>query len=90
MEVIAAELGHVHEAVDVEAVERDEDAEARDAADRAVEALADLVLHEIALEPVLDIAGRVVGAALGERAMHAELAPRDARRACIRGLPARP
>src|SRR6185436_6100818 len=58
MEIVAAELRHVHEAVDVEAIERDEDAEARHAADRAVEALADLVLHEIALEPVLDVAGR--------------------------------
>jgi hypothetical protein len=38
MEVVASKLGHVHEAVDVEAVESDEDAEARDAADRAVEA----------------------------------------------------
>ena len=42
-EIVPRQLGHVHEAVDVEAVQRDEDAEARDAADRAVEVLADLV-----------------------------------------------
>ena len=78
VEVVAAELGDVDEAVDVEVVERDEDAEARHAADRAVEALADLVLHEVALEPVLDVARRVVGAPLGERAVHAELGPRRA------------
>src|SRR5262245_2722184 len=51
MEVIATELGHVHEAVDREVVERDEDAEARYAADRPGECIADLVLHEVALEP---------------------------------------
>src|SRR5436190_5322684 len=33
MEVVAAELGHVHESVDVEVVQRDEDAEARHATD---------------------------------------------------------
>ncbi len=37
--------------------------------------LADLVLHVVALEPVLDVARRLVGAALGQRAMHAELGP---------------
>ena len=87
VEIVAAELGDVHEAVDVEAVERHEQAEARDAADRAGERLADLVLHEVALEPVLDVARRVVGAPLGQRAVHAELAPTTRPPACS-ALPA--
>src|SRR5262245_9442437 len=75
MEVVATELGHVHEAVDREIVERDEDPEACHAADRAGERLADLVLHEVALEPRLDVARRVVGAPFGERTMLAQLGP---------------
>jgi hypothetical protein len=75
MEIVAAELGDVDQAVDVETIQRDEDSEIRDSADRTVERLADLVLHEIALEPVLDVARRVVGATFGERAVHAELGP---------------
>ena len=75
MEVIASELGDVDEAVDIEIVERHEDTEARDAADRSAERLSDLVLHEVALEPILDIARRFVRAPLGERAVFAELGP---------------
>ena len=75
MEIVAAELGDVDEAVDVEAIERHEQAEARDAADRAVEILAYLVLHEVALEPVGDVARGLVGAALGHRRVDAQLLP---------------
>src|SRR6185312_3154293 len=74
-EVVAAELVDMHEPVDVEAVESDEEAEARDTADRAVERLTDAVAHEVALEPRLDVARRVVGAALGLGRVLAELAP---------------
>src|SRR6266550_230165 len=80
VKVIVAELGDVHQPVDVEAVERDEQSEMRDTAHRAGENFSDLVLHEIALEPVLDISRRIVGAALGERAMHSQLGPRRAGR----------
>jgi len=66
VKVIVAELGDVHQPVDVEAVERDEQSEMRDTAHRAGENFSDLVLHEIALEPVLDISRCIVGAALGE------------------------
>src|SRR2546421_3936103 len=66
VKVIVAELGDVHQPVHVEAVERDEQSEMRDTAHRAGENFSDLVLHEIALEPVLDISRCIVGAALGE------------------------
>ena len=84
MEVVVAELGNVHQAVDVETVERDEQTEVRDAADRAVECFADAILHVVALEPVLDVAGRVVRAPLGQRAVHAELRPCRAARLIAR------
>ena len=90
VEVVAAELGDVHEPVDGEAVERHEQAEARDAADGAVELLADPVLHVVALEPVVDVARRFVGAALGHRRVHAELLPTSCPPACSACRPAPP
>ena len=84
VEVVAPELGYVDEPVDVELVERDENAEARHAADRSAEGLADLVLHEVALQPVLDVARCLVGAALGLRAMRAELGPGRSGRPVLR------
>src|SRR6185503_7569030 len=65
VEVVAAELGDVHQALDVETVERHEQAEPGHRGDRAVELLADAVLHVVGLEPGVDLARRVVGAALG-------------------------
>src|SRR5437660_5243030 len=76
MKIIAPELGDVHEPIDVEPVERHEYAEARHTADRAGEILADFVLHVVALEPLQDVTRRIVGAALGHRAMRAECFPR--------------
>src|SRR5204862_7524111 len=65
LEVIAAELRDVHQAVDKVIVERHEQAEGHDAGDGAGEGLADVLSHVIALEPALDVAARVVGAPLG-------------------------
>ena len=69
--VLAAELGDVHQAFDVQAVERDEQAEARDRADRAAELLAEVLAHVAALEPGLDVARGLVGAALVGAAVRA-------------------
>ena len=79
-EIVARQVGDVDQAVDVEAVEGHEYAEARDPGDRAVEGLAHLVLHVPALEPRLDVARRVVGATLAKRAVHAQIGPVRARR----------
>ena len=79
VEIVATEFGDVHQAIDVEAVERHEEAETRHAADRAVEVLADLVLHEVALEPVDDVARCVIGAALGHRRVRTQLVPGHSR-----------
>ena len=70
-EVLAAELGDVHQALDVQAVERDEEAEAGDRADRAAVLLAEVLAHVAALEPGLDVARGLVGAALVGAAMRA-------------------
>src|SRR5258706_7397437 len=75
LEVIAAELGDVHQPVDEVIVERDEQAEGHDAGDRAREALADVLAHVIALEPALDVAARVIGAPFGLRAVAPERLP---------------
>ena len=70
-EVLAAELGDVHQALDVEAVEGDEQAEAGDRADRAAVLLAEVLAHVAALEPGLDVARGLVGTALVGAAMRA-------------------
>ena len=75
LEVVAAELGDVHQAVDEVVVERDEKAERHDAGDAAREGAADVVAHVVALEPVLDVAARVVGAPLGLGAVAAQRFP---------------
>jgi hypothetical protein len=70
--VVLAEVGDVHEAVDVELVEGHEEAEVRDAGNGAVELVAHVVLHVVALEPGLDVARRLVGAPLRFRAVDAD------------------
>ena len=77
VEVIAAQLGHMHESVDIQAIECDEKAEMSDAANRARKDFPDAILHEIALEPVFHIASRIVGTSFGHRAMHPKLRPRS-------------
>ena len=72
VEVVLAEFGDVNQAFDEDVVDRDEHAEAGHRADGAVVFVADAVLHEIGLQPGVDIAGGVVGAALGHRAVGAD------------------
>jgi hypothetical protein len=74
-EVLAAELGDVHQPVDIERVERDEEPEARDRADRAGEFLAEALAHEAALQPRLDVTRGLVGAALVGAAVVARADP---------------
>ena len=82
----------MHQPFDVEAVELDEEAEARHRADGAAELLAEVLAHVAALEPGLDVARGFVGAALVGAAVRAgdlprlELAARSERRQ--RGVPA--
>ena len=75
LEVVATELGDVHKAVDEIVVERYEQAERHHPGNAAGERAADVVAHVVALEPVLDVAARFVGASLGFRAMAAERFP---------------
>jgi hypothetical protein len=65
----------VHQPVDEVVIERDEEPEGHDARDAAREGAADVVAHVIALEPVLDVAARIVGAPLGLRAVAPERLP---------------
>ena len=75
LEVVLAELGDMHQAFDVDRVEGDENAEGGHCRNGAFELLADALLHEEALEPVLDVARRLVGTALGARAVQADVVP---------------
>ena len=65
----------MQQALDEDVVERDEEAEGHDRRHAAGELLADAVLHEVALEEGDHVAGGVVGAALGHRAVQADLLP---------------
>ena len=56
MIIVIAEFSDMHQSIDIEPVKRHENAEVRDAADGAVKSLAHPILHEVALEPVLDVA----------------------------------
>ncbi|VWC36931.1 hypothetical protein BPS26883_06741 [Burkholderia pseudomultivorans] len=65
----------MHEPFDEQRVELHEDAERRDAVHHPAVFLAELVTHEVALEPGLDVARRLVRAPLVRRAVQAELFP---------------
>src|SRR5690606_8235052 len=71
--VVGGQAGDVHQALDVDVGQLDEDAEAGDRGDHAGEGLAHAILHVFALEPVDHVAGGPVGAPLGHRAVLAEL-----------------
>jgi len=75
MKVVAAQIGYMHQSLDVHVVERNKNPKPHHRTDGAVECLADAIAHVIALEPRLDIARRLVGTALRLRAMHAEFLP---------------
>src|SRR5436190_508729 len=75
-EILAAELGDVDQALDVQAVELHEEAEAGHRADGAAELLAQVLAHVAALEPGLDVARSLVGAALVGAAVRAGDLPR--------------
>ena len=73
--VLAAEFGDVHQALDIQRVQRHEEAEARHRAHRAGEFLAQVLAHVAALEPGLDVAAGLVGAALVGAAVRAHRLP---------------
>ena len=50
----------MHEAIDEHFPELDEDAEFGDPGDHAIELVADPILHELGLEPLDDVTGRIV------------------------------
>ena len=70
--VLAAEVGDVHQPVDLQALELHKEAKAGDAGDDAVEVLADALAHELALQERDHVARGLVGAALAQRAVLAE------------------
>ena len=63
MVIVVGELGHVHQPVDLRLVELDEQAEAGDAADDAVELAADVLLHPRGAITFVHFALCLVGAA---------------------------
>ncbi|VVD93871.1 hypothetical protein PTE30175_01695 [Pandoraea terrae] len=65
----------MHKTFDEQVVELHKDAERRHGADRAAVFLAQLVAHEIALEPRFHIARRLVGTTLVGRTVQAEFVP---------------
>ncbi|CAJ7112911.1 Uncharacterised protein [Burkholderia pseudomallei] len=65
----------MHEAFDEKRIELHEDAERRDAVHHPAVFLAELVAHEIALEPCLDVARRFVRAPLVGRTVQPEVLP---------------
>ena len=72
-EVIRAEGTHVEEPLDLELGNLHEQAEIGDARHDGIEGLAELVLHELALEPVQRVPGRLVRAAFHGGTQLAEL-----------------
>src|SRR6267143_1260989 len=75
VEIVLPELGDMHQSLDVELIERHENAETRHRRDRPFELLADAVAHVIALEPRGNLASGLVRAALGLRAVAPQLGP---------------
>src|SRR5690606_22660996 len=61
VEVVAAEFGNMHQPVDEDVVKGHEHAELGHARYAPVELLADVVLHEFGLQPLVDVAGRLFG-----------------------------
>ena len=70
--VVGRQRGHMHQALDVDVAQFDENAETGHRGDHTGEGLTNTILHELALEPVDHVAGRLVGATLGHRALLAE------------------
>ena len=70
-EIVAAEFGDMHQTFDIECIERDKDAKGRGGGDGAGVFLAQMVAHELALEPGFHIAAGFVSAALVSAAMQA-------------------
>src|SRR3546814_7653946 len=59
--VVVLQRGHVHETVDIQAGQFDEQAERCDAGNNAIEFLADAMAHVLAFEPGRDLPRRLVG-----------------------------
>ena len=70
--VVGAEMADVHQAFDEDVAELDKDAKSGDGTDDAGVVLTDVGAHILALQPGHDVAGRLVGASFGHRAMFAE------------------
>ena len=85
--VVVPQLRDVHQPLDVHLVERDEDAEAVTALMRAVERLADPGRACSSTSASSHVARRLVGAALGHRAVRAERVPVARRVALARAPP---
>src|SRR5687768_17604560 len=64
VEIVTGQLRNMHEALHINAVQRDEQAKTGYAADNAIEAFTNPVLHVIAFKPCLYITGGVIRTAL--------------------------
>ena len=80
VEVVGPQCADVNETLDEHVIEGDEDSEGGDTGDGRVELLAQLLEHELALEPRDRVARRVIGAAFGHRAVIADRRPETTRR----------
>ena len=75
IEVIVAQFGDMHQALDEEPIEGHEQAKRGHRRDHAGILLADAISHVVALEPLRDIATGIIGPPLGERTMLAQPFP---------------
>ena len=65
----------MYQAVDVDAVQGNEEAEVGHAGDFAFEYFADFIAHVIGFQPVFHVAAGIVGAAFAERGVYAQSLP---------------
>ena len=75
VEIILAQITHVHHAFNVDVVQRNKNAKIRHAADFAREHFAHFVAHIVGFQPVFHITAGIVGAAFAMRRMRAERLP---------------
>ena len=73
VEVVGSQFRNMNQPLDEHIVERDEKTERHDGRHTALEFLADMILHEITLEPVLHVTTGFVGTPLRGRTMQADV-----------------
>ncbi|EKE16686.1 MAG: hypothetical protein ACD_10C00851G0001 [uncultured bacterium] len=75
LEVILSQLGNMNQTFDINRIECNKNTKPGHCRNGAIEHFADALLHEIAFQPVLDIARRLVSPPFGARTMQADIIP---------------